>query len=135
MNSPSAATVCGMEDTSTLPVWRRAHELSANVHAATFRMPPQAIGARTQLRRAAAALVTLLAEAAAAPSPMQCARQLQLAINASGDLEALLESTGRSKQFSATTAASLQAELLVLRRALIGLRRRVMAEQESRMTV
>lgn len=118
-----------MEDTSTLPVWRRAHELSANMHAATFRMPPQAAAARAQLRRVAAALVSTLADAAAATTSSQCARHLQLAVNASGEIEGLLTSASRSKQLSAAAAIALQAELLVLRSSLIVLRRRVMMEQ------
>lgn len=118
-----------MEDTSTLPVWRRAHELSANMHAATFRMPPQAAAARAQLRRVAAALVSTLADAAAATTSGQCARHLQLAVNASGEIEGLLTSASRSKQLSAAAAIALQAELLVLRSSLIVLRRRVMMEQ------
>lgn len=116
-----------MQDFRKLRVWQRAQRLAVDTHHATERLSNTAApGLRSQLRRAAGSIGANIAEGAAADTPTQFARYLQLAIGSASEVESHLDLAGRLGAIPSERLATLADEVQQIRRMLSVLRRRVL---------
>lgn len=80
-----------MQDFRKVDVWRKAHELALAVYRATDSLPKSEVfGVTVQLRRAAVAVPTRIAEGCGREADAEFAAQLYKARGAASELEYLL---------------------------------------------
>ena len=116
-----------MADFTDLVVWQRAQALMVRVYAATERVDARRFpGMTSQLRRAAAAIGTNIAEGSAQATGAQFARYLTIAIGSAAEVQHHLDSAHRVGMLSSALSRELATETLAIRRMTVALRRHVL---------
>lgn len=117
-----------MQNYRQLSVWRLAHSLALNVHRLTSSIPRQHnSGLISQLRRAALSIPANISEGCGRESNRDFAKFLQIAIGSSSELEYHLQFCGDAELMQRQECDARLAEVVQVRRMLIGLLKRVRA--------
>jgi four helix bundle protein len=115
-----------MQNFRQLSVWRLAHALALNVHRLSTTIPRQHnSGLITQLRRAALSIPANIAEGTSRQSDRDFAKFLQIAIASASELEYHLQFAGDANLIPGPEFGARLAEVVQVRRKLIGLLKRV----------
>ena len=121
-----------MQDFRQLKVWRKGHELTLAVYLATQSFPrAETYGLTSQLRRAAAAIPTNIAEGTGRGSDADFGRFLQIAMGSASELEYLLMLTRDLSYLTGGAHVAMEAVTVELKRMLASLLRTVRAESDS----
>ena len=124
--------VCVMQDFSKLRVWRDAQALTVDIYVATEQLTGRdAIGLRSQLRRASSSIGANIAEGAGAGGAAQFARYLQIAIGSTSEVVSHLDLAERLKIFDKDDARRLVNQTHAVRRMLAALRKRVLSADRT----
>jgi four helix bundle protein len=116
-----------MQDFRKLLAWERAQCLAVAVCRATEGLSnARTPGLRSQLRRASASVAANIAEGAAAESPAQFARYLQMAIGSVSEVESHLDLSARLGVLAPACVERLTSDAQAVRRICVGLRVRVL---------
>lgn len=119
-----------MRDYRNLRVWQKAHQLVLSVYAATKRFPKEeAHGLTGQMRRAAIVIPATIVAAAIRTSDLEFARQLQGAIESTGELEYCLLLGKELGYYDPAIAQTLMAELSEVRELLAAVVQRYRPER------
>src|ERR1035437_3591186 len=109
-----------------LAVWRLAHALALNVQRLTASIPrAHNSGLISQLRRAALSIPANISEGCGRESNRDLAKFLQIAIGSCSELEYHLQFCGDAGLMQRQECDSRLAEVIQVRRMLIGLLKRV----------
>jgi four helix bundle protein len=115
-----------MQNFRQLSVWRLAHALALNVHRLSTKIPRQHnSGLISQLRRAALSVPANIAEGTSRESNRDFAKFLQIAIASASELEYHLQFSGDANLIPRAEFEARIAEVVQVRRMLIGLLKRV----------
>ncbi len=121
-----------MQDFRQLKVWRKGHELTLAVYLATQTFPKTEIyGLTSQLRRAAAAIPTNIAEGTGRGSDADFGRFLQIAMGSASELEYLLMLARDLSYLSGDAHVAMEAVTVELKRMLASLLRTVRTGADS----
>ena len=115
-----------MQPYKKLAVWRKSHELTLRLYAAT--VPFHALGQHalaSQLRRAAHSIPSSIAEGSGRSTSAQFANALQVAIGSARALDYHLLLTRDLGLLTASDHATLEARTDEIRKMLVALRRTV----------
>ena len=111
-----------MQNYRQLAVWRKAHVAAANAHRATEAIPPRGnaelIG---QMRRAALSMPANIAEGCGRSSDVDFAKFVQIAIGSTTELEYNFDFAAEIGLLKREEVERRQAEIVEVRRMLIGL--------------
>lgn len=117
-----------MQNFRQLSVWRLAHALALNVQRLTSAIPRQHnSGLISQLRRAALSIPANIAEGCFRESNRDFAKFLRIAIASSSELEYHLQFAADSSLVPTVDADGRIADVIQVRRMLIGLLKKVRA--------
>lgn len=117
-----------MQNFRQLAVWRRAHALALNVHRVSTAIPRQRnSGLISQLRRAALSIPANITEGCGRESNRDFAKFLLIAIASSSELEYHLQFCADAALIAKAECDSRIAEVVEIRRMLIGLLKKVRA--------
>ncbi len=109
----------GMRDFRRFTVWQRAQRLTVAIYTASARVPSRGYpGNVTQLRRAAAAVGSNIAEGCGHSSRREFARFLQMAVASAAEVENHLELAADLRAVPRAEAERLIADTIVVRRML-----------------
>ena len=112
-----------MADFRKLLVWQKAHALAVDTHRARGRIRGKENAAlRSQITRAAQSIPANIVEGRSQASEREFARFLGYAIGSASELEYHLMIAKDIAALSATDAMALTAQLIEVRKMLIGLR-------------
>ena len=117
-----------MQDFRKLEVWRRAHQLTLAVYAATKNFPrDELFGLTSQLRRGAVSIGSNIAEGCGRESGNELCRYLQIGIGSGSELEYQLLLARDLGYLPEDEHRSLEDEVIEVKRMLAGLIRKVRA--------
>ena len=115
-----------MRDFREVDVWRKAHELALATYRATESLPKNEIfGITVQLRRAAIAIPTRIADGCGREGDVEFAAQLHRARAASSELEYLLLLSKDLGYLPTEAYEALREDVVTVRKMLSGLLRRM----------
>ena len=113
-----------MQDFRNLEVWRKAHALVLAVYRETLNLPKEEVfGITIQLRRAATAVATRIAEGAGRSVTMEFAADLRRAAVNCNELEYLIVLARDLSYWKPEIAEPLLADTIEVRKVLFGLLR------------
>jgi four helix bundle protein len=116
----------GMGDFAKLHVWRKAHALALNVHAAAIRIRGSNYASlRSQLIRAAMSVPANIVEGRGQKSERDFALFLGYALNSTSELEYHLVVARDIRAITLSEFSSLSGQLIEVRKMLHGLVRRI----------
>jgi four helix bundle protein len=111
-----------MRNYRQLAVWQKAHIAAVNAHRATEAIPPRGNAELiSQIRRAALSIPSNIAEGCGRSSDQDFAKFVQIAIGSTTELEYQLDFAAEIGRLKREVAAQRQAEVVEVRRMLIGL--------------
>jgi four helix bundle protein len=117
-----------MHDYHRLLVWKKAHSVAIAIDRLTCRMPRRDNSDLiSQMRRAALSIPTNIAEGSNRPTDRDFARFLQIALASASELEYHLEFSADTARIDRAQFTAHQAELVEIRKMLVGLIRRMKA--------
>jgi four helix bundle protein len=117
-----------MGDFAKLHVWRKAHALALNVHAAAIRIRGSNYASlRSQMIRAAMSIPANIVEGRGQKSERDFARFLGYALNSASELEYHLTVARDMRVIALSDFKSLLAQLIEVRKMLYGLLKRLNA--------
>jgi four helix bundle protein len=109
-------------DYRNLKVWRKAHELSLDVHSVAVAIRgSEYLALRSQMIRAAMSIPTNVVEGAGQKSGREFARFIRFAINSASELEYHLTVARDFTAIGANEFASLSNQIIEVRKMLHGL--------------
>ncbi|HEV2576242.1 MAG TPA: four helix bundle protein [Acidobacteriaceae bacterium] len=115
-----------MQEFRKLDVWKRAHELVLAVYRASQNLPKEEVfGITIQLRRAATAIPTRIAEGCSRQASSEFVADLRRSVAATNELDYLLLLARDLGYFQPETYDSLSAETVEVRKMIYGLLRRL----------
>ncbi|MCI0429834.1 MAG: four helix bundle protein [Rhodospirillales bacterium] len=115
-----------MQDFRQLKIWRKSHDLTLAVHRATQGFPAaETYGLTSQMRRAAAAIPTNVAEGTGRGSDPDFARFLHIAMGSASELQYLLLLARDLSYVGGDVHASLEDMTVEVKRMLASLLRTV----------
>ena len=113
-----------MQDFRNLEVWRKAHALVLAVYRETLNLPKEEVfGITIQLRRAATAVATRIAEGAGRSATMEFAGDLRHSAVSCNELEYLIVLARDLSYWKPEIAEPLLADTIEVRKVLFGLLR------------
>ncbi len=122
-----------MQNYRQLAVWQKAHVAAVNAHRVTEAIPPRGnADLISQIRRAALSIPANIAEGCGRSSDLDFAKFVQIAIGSTTELEYHLEFAAEIGRLSRDESALRQAEIVEVRRMLIGLLKKLRPPVESR---
>jgi four helix bundle protein len=125
---PGTHTLASMQPYRHLAVWRLAHALALNVQRLTASIPRQHNSRLiSQLRRAAQSIPANIAEGSGRESNRDFGKFLQIAVGSCSELEYHLQFCGDAELVQRHECDARIAEVVQIRRMLIGLLKRVRA--------
>jgi four helix bundle protein len=117
-----------MQDFRNLLVWRRAHDFALSVNQLTRELPRRGTpGLAGQLQRAALSISANIAEGCGRESNADLAKFLQIAIGSASEVENHLEFCIGAALITRRDFDQCHAEVVQIRRMLIGLLKKVRA--------
>jgi four helix bundle protein len=115
-----------VQNFQNVEVWRRAHELALSLYRATDKLPKSEVfGVTVQLRRAAVAVPTRIAEGCGRENDSEFANQLHKARGASAELEYLLLLCRDLAYLPPTEYEGLVDRLIEVQKMISGLARKL----------
>jgi four helix bundle protein len=114
-----------MQNFRKLKVWEKAHALAVAVHALTEEMPRKSnTELIDQLRRAALSVPANIVEGAGSATNKEFARFLKIAFSSANELEYHLQFAADTGVVPQVIFSARQAEVVEIRKMLMGLMRR-----------
>ena len=111
-----------MQDFRNLSVWRKSHELTLAIYAASATFPPhEAYGLRSSIRRTAATIPCRIADGTGCQHDHEFVRFLHSANQAASELEYLCLLSKDLGYFDEATYEKLSTAVIEVRRMLMGL--------------
>jgi four helix bundle protein len=121
-----------MQNYRQLAVWQKAHIAAVNVHRATEAIPPRGNAELiSQMRRAALSIPANIAEGCGRSSDVDFAKFIQIAIGSTTELEYHLQFAAEIGRLARDESERLQAEVVEVRRMLIGLLKKLRPSSAS----
>ena len=121
-----------MQNYRNLTVWQKAHALVLAIHALADEIPRRSnTDLIDQLRRASLSVPANIVEGAGCASDKEFARYLQIAFASAGELEYHLQFATDRKIIQQAVFSARQAEIIEVRKMLIGLMRRAQGKPKS----
>ena len=120
-----------MQNFRRLKVWERAHALALEIRRELHALPPGYAALKSQLISAAEAISANIAEGAAAATPKEFARVLDISIKSTSEVENHLQLASDYGIIRQDRWRELSDEVVQLRRMLVVLRRRVLERAEK----
>ena len=121
-----------VQDFRRLHVWQRAHDFALDVRRVTDAFPRVGFAEnKSQIRRAAESIASNIVEGCAAASRREFARYLDISIKSSSEADYQLQLARDLGVMRYDTWKPLAREVVELRKMLWGLRRTVLAAEES----
>ena len=115
-----------MRDFREVDVWRKAHQLTLDVYRATDALPKSEVfGVTAQVRRAAVAVPTRIADGCGRDGDVEFSAQLQKARGASSELEYLMLLCKDLGYLPPENYEALREDVVTVRKMLSGLLRRM----------
>ena len=114
-----------MQDFRKLEVWKKAHELSLDIHRTIAKTKKIDQSARSQISRAANSIAANIVEGCAKISRAELARFSDISIGSSSELEYWLLLTKDLGQLPESDHSRLTANTIEVRKMLFGLRRAI----------
>ena len=122
-----------MHDYHRLLVWKKSHAVSVAVHRLTKCIPRRHnADLINQMRRAALSIPSNIAAGSCRPTDRDFARYLGIALASASELEYHLEFAADTELIDRSPSAARQAELVEIRKMLVGLIRRMQAGGSGR---
>ncbi|MGH7656488.1 MAG: four helix bundle protein [Gemmatimonadaceae bacterium] len=126
----------GMHDYHRLLVWKKAHSVAVAIHRLTGRMARRYnADLINQMRRAALSIPSNIADGSNRPTDLDFARFLQIALASATELEYHLEFAADTALIDRAQFTAHQAELVEIRKMLVGLIRRMKSTDAKRQAV
>ncbi len=114
-----------MQNYRKLKVWEKAHALAVAVHGLTEQLPRKNnTELIDQLRRAALSVPANIVEGAGSPTGKEFARFLRIAFSSANELEYHLQFAADTGAIPQVIFSARQAEVIEIRKMLMGLIRR-----------
>ena len=111
-----------MQDFKKLSVWAKSHQLTLRIYDETDRFPREELfGLSQQMRRSSSSIPTNIAEGCGRGSDADFARFLQMAMGSACELEYQLILVCARKYITDEVHASLESDLLEVKRMLTAL--------------
>ena len=118
-----------MQSFRNLNVWRKAHELTLRIYSLTGGFPQdERFGLTSQLRRACASIGANLAEGCCRNSDRDFARFVDIAMGSGSEVEYFLLLARDLNHLTESDYASLDEEILEVKRMLTGLMQRLRSQ-------
>jgi four helix bundle protein len=114
-----------MQDFRKLEVWKKAHELSLDIHQTLAKTKKVDASTRTQISRAANSIAANIVEGCAKSSRLELARFSDISIGSSSELEYWLLLTKDLGQLGENDHTRLTTNTIEVRKMLFGLRRAI----------
>ena len=114
-----------MQDFRKLEVWKKAHELSLDVHTTLAKTKKMDSSSRAQICRAANSIAANIVEGCAKASRAELARFSDISIGSSSELEYWLLLTKDLGQLPESDHSRLTSNTVEVRKMLFGLRRAI----------
>jgi four helix bundle protein len=113
-----------MQDFRNIDAWKKAHGLVLSLYQETLNLPKEEVfGITIQLRRAATAIATRIAEGAGRALPLEFATELRRAGASCNELEYLIVLARDLKYWKPEVAERLIADTVEVRKMIFGLLR------------
>jgi four helix bundle protein len=123
----------GMHDYHRLLVWKKSHAVAVAVHRLASRIPRgRNAELISQMQRAALSIPSNIADGCCRPTDRDFARYLGIALASASELEYHLEFAADTELIDRELSVSRQAELVEIRKMLVGLIRRMQARDSTR---
>jgi len=120
-----------MQDFKNLKVWQKSHALTLKVYKLTYRFPAEEkFGLTSQLRRALVSVELNLAEGSSRGSDRDFRRFVQMALGSASEVECQLLLARDLNYLSTDHHAEAQWEIQQIKRMLIRLSQRLLANSE-----
>jgi four helix bundle protein len=121
-----------MQDYRKLTVWQKAHVVALGIHRVTEAIPRRGNSELiNQIRRAALSIPANIAEGCARATDLEFAKFLQTAVGSSSELEYHLHFAADADLLRKEDFAARQAEIVEVRRMLIGLIKRLLGAHSA----
>ncbi|MGH7655492.1 MAG: four helix bundle protein [Gemmatimonadaceae bacterium] len=117
-----------MQNYRQLSVWRKAHAVALNVHRTAESIPRgNNAGVGSQMARAAVSIAANIVEGSSRGTDQDFAKFLQIAIGSASELEYHLHFAADAGLISQEEFAARAAEVVEVRKMLIGLRKKLVS--------
>jgi four helix bundle protein len=118
-----------MQDFKKLRVWKKAHDLTLDIHLVTRSFPPEEVfGLRSQMRRASSSIGINIAEGCGHSSQVELRRYLRMSQGSASELEYELLLARDLKLLAERTYSELSDRVVEIKRMTTALIRKLRTE-------